>query len=91
MRKMKKPAFTLAEILTTVAIILTIAGLLTPAIMAARDNAARNADGHKEPEPPESIWLSTVKHDGHWFVVRGDAWGLHHPDCPCHSRTPEAQ
>ena len=90
---MKKNAFTLAEILTTLAIILTLAGLLTPAIMAARDSANRNADGQPEPprEPPESIWLSTVKHDGHWFVVRGDSWGLHHPDCPCHSRTPEAQ
>lgn len=90
---MRKPAFTLVEVLTVLAILATLIGLLLPAFWAAMDNAARNADGQgpgKPPEPPQSIWLSTVKHDGHWFVVRGDTWGMHHPDCPCHSRTPEA-
>jgi type II secretory pathway pseudopilin PulG len=88
---MRRKAFTVVEALTALAIVATLIGLLVPAVMAARDNAARVVDPQKPREPPESIWLSTVKHDGHWFIVRGDSWGLHHPDCPCRSRTPEAE
>jgi hypothetical protein len=89
---MKRNAFTFVEALVVLAILATLIGLLAPAFMAARDAANRSAASQPEKprEPPESIWLSTVKHDGHWFIVRSDSWGMHHPDCPCHSRTPEA-
>ena len=91
-----RDAFTLVEAIVVLAILATLVAMLAPAFMAATDNAAR-----QEPrEPPESIWLSTVKHDGHWFVVKGEnCWFavkgenccLHHPDCPCRSRTAEAE
>ena len=80
-------AFTLVEVLVVLAIIATLVALLAPAFMAATDIAARQ-ESH---EPPESIWLSTVKHDGHWFVVKGEDCCLHHPDCPCRTRTAEAE
>ena len=80
-------AFTLVEALVVLAILATLVGLLAPAFMAAMDNAAsREPQSH---EPPESIWLSTVKHDGHWFVCKGENCCLHHPDCPCRDRTAE--
>jgi prepilin-type N-terminal cleavage/methylation domain-containing protein len=82
-----RAAFTLVEALVVLAIIATLVAMLTPAFMAAMDNA----EGREPHEPPESIWLSTVKHDGHWFVVKGENCCLHHPDCPCRTRTAEAE
>ena len=82
-----RAAFTLVEILTVLAILATLIALLAPAVMTAMDNA----ESQGPHEPPESIWLSTVKHDGHWFVVKGENFCLHHPDCPCRTRTAEAE
>jgi hypothetical protein len=91
-RQMRKPAFTIVEALTALAILATLVGLLVPAILAARKNADHMTvpSVAEDSEPPESWTLCTVKHSGHWFVV-GDKWGMHHPDCPCRSRTPEAE
>ena len=77
----KSPAFTLVEVLTVLAITATLAGLLIPAVMAAKDQAARVEAG--ESEPPKSVWMQTVQHDRHWFITRGEGFFLHHPDCPC--------
>ncbi len=85
---MRKPAFTFVELLTAFAIIATLVGLLAPAFMAAKDHAARAETG--ESEPPKSVWMQTVQHDDHWFITRGEGFFLHHPDCPCRSRTAEA-
>lgn len=85
--------FTLIEILVVVAIIVSLAGLLVPAFLAASD---------RQPavllEPSTTALLHTVKHDGHLWVM---GWSYdggnhathfeHHPDCPCRSRTAEAQ
>lgn len=81
-----KRGYTLIEVLTALAILATLVGILAPAVLAARKNP-----GHVTAtiSPQESWTLCTVKHSGHWFVV-GDKWGTHHPDCPCHKRTPEA-
>jgi|694.fasta_scaffold72960_7 hypothetical protein len=87
-----KSAFTAVEVLTVLAIIATLVALIMPAFLAAR----KNADHMTVPsvvesgDPPESWSLCTVKHSGHWFVV-GDQWGLHHPGCPCHTKTAEAE
>jgi hypothetical protein len=92
MSQMRKPAFTLVEALTILAILATLVGLLVPAILAARKNADHMTvpSVAEDSEPPESWTLCTVQHSGHWFVV-GDKWGMHHPDCPCRSQTPEAE
>jgi hypothetical protein len=83
-----RTASTLIELITAFAIIATLVGLLAPAFMAAKDHAARVEAG--ESEPPKSVWMRTVQHDGHWFIARGEGFFLHHPDCPCGSRTAEA-
>jgi prepilin-type N-terminal cleavage/methylation domain-containing protein len=77
----RSPAFTLVEVLTVLAILATLVGLLIPAVMAAKDHAARVEAG--EPEPPASVWMQTVQHDRHWFITRGEGFFLHHPNCPC--------
>jgi competence protein ComGC len=80
-----KRAFTLVEAVVVVAILLTLVGLLWPAISAARSAASRGSDGvtHAINEPTESWNLHTVRHDGHWFVEKAGGGVCHHPDCPC--------
>lgn len=86
-----RTAYTLIEVLVSLAILATLVAMLAPAFFAARD-AARLRNGQAEAEkPPMSIWLSTVQHDGHWFVTRPEGPFLHHPDCPCRTKTAEAQ
>lgn len=92
----KKKGLTLVECLAVLAILLTLAGLLWPAISAARATAARHAAGGEPAvrEPSKSWSLSTEQHDGHWWVtyltIHAAAF-QHHPDCPCHDRTAESE
>jgi hypothetical protein len=80
-----RKAFTLVEAVVVVAILLTLAGLLWPAISAARGAASRSSDGVDQVinGPPESWNLHTRQHDGHWFVEHAGGGVCHHPDCPC--------
>jgi len=88
-----RKAFTLVEAIVVLAIIGTLVALLWPAFTAARAAASRNG----EPAEPPTTWLlQTVKHDDHLWVISSAAATVpvifcHHPDCPCHSRTAEAQ
>jgi prepilin-type N-terminal cleavage/methylation domain-containing protein len=81
-------AFTLVEALVVLAIVLTCAALLYPAVARLFDHGPHNAVAAQD-EPREAWTLTTVKHGGHWWIV-GTEWGQHHPDCPCRKRQAEA-
>lgn len=80
---MNRRGVTLVELCVVIVIILTLAAMLIPAVTAARSSR------DKRQEPPQSWNLYTAQHDGHWFVKDAGGGVCHHPDCPCHSRTPE--
>lgn len=87
---MNRRAVTLVEILVCVAILATLVGLSYPAFSAARSASSRE-DGEVA-EPQETVWLRTVKHDGHWWVGSFTYHAMHfvhHPDCPCQSHKAE--
>lgn len=86
-----RTAYTLIEVLVAIAILATLVAMLAPAFLAARDAASGRKGESEEERPPRSIWLSTVQHDGHWFVTRPEGFFLHHPDCPCRTKTAEAE
>lgn len=84
-------AFTLVEALVVAAILLTLVGLLWPAISAV---ASRSQDGVEAVavEPVRSLSLLTRTHDGHWWVTNANAGHfVHHPECPCVSRKAEEE
>lgn len=90
--------FTLVELLVVVAILGTLAALLVPAFMAAREHAAADGSAPQPAEPPETSLLHTVRHDGHLWVIGWSFDGgyhathfVHHPDCPCQGRTAEKE
>ena len=104
---MKKRGFTLpitlVEVLVIIAIVVTVFGLMAPAvrgIIAAynrgnQSGAQANVPAQAAiPVPLDGSWyLITVVHDGHWFIIRrhgGDTPFIHHPDCPC-TKKPEAE
>ena len=78
-------AFTLIEILVALGIVVTILGLLVPALFAARDAANRKHEVREDRE--RSFYLHTERHDGHlWVLNRTTDYFVHHPDCPCHGK-----
>lgn len=67
---MKKRAFTLTEVLVVIAILGILAGLLIPAIQAAKNNAKNFRENKNPEEANKKSWsLSTEHHDGHMWVM----------------------
>ena len=66
----QKKGFTLVELLVVLAIVAIVVSLLLGAVRGSKAS------------PGDSIWLRTVRHDGHMWVVNGSAeYFVHHPDC----------
>lgn len=81
-----KRAFTLIEVLVSLAIIVTLlAGLIIPGCTAV---AEANKKARQNPDKVEkTFYLRTERHDGHmWVLNRTSDYFLHHPDCPCHGK-----
>lgn len=85
--------FTLIEVVVVLAILATLCGLLAPAFFAARDAATTQQKAPAaDSGPPSTMYLYTVQHDGHWWIIERAARHFeHHPDCPCRSRKPEVE
>jgi prepilin-type N-terminal cleavage/methylation domain-containing protein len=90
--KMKKgftlvdAGFTLIEAVVCLAIGATIIGLLVPAIQSINNKRIEN--GEKSIPDGWMYNFVTVKHDNHLFIKSGHGI-IHHPDCPCFTRTAE--
>jgi hypothetical protein len=87
--KMKK-GFTLVEALVCLFIVLTLIGLLVPAIQKSLNNNKPTENGEKSIPDGWMYDFHTVKHDNHLFIKSGHCI-IHHPDCPCFTRTAERQ
>jgi competence protein ComGC len=86
-----KKGFTLVEALGCLFIVLTLIGLLVPAIqIAAKRNSKPTENGEKSIPDGRMYDFVTVKHDNHLFIKSGHGI-IHHPDCPCFTRTAEKQ
>jgi len=85
--KMKK-GFTLVEALGCLFIVLTLIGLLVPAIQKSLNNNKPTENGEKSIPDGRMYDFVTVKHDNHLFIKSGHGI-IHHPDCPCFTRTAE--
>jgi len=83
--KMKK-GFTLVEALVCLFIVLTLIGLLVPAIQSINNKRIEN--GEKSMPDGRMYNFVTVKHDNHLFI-RDEHDIIHHPDCPCFTLTAE--
>ena len=83
-----KRAFTLIEVLVTLAIFAVLTGLLFPlfsAIAKASREANQNSKGTQA--HIKTFDLHTAQHDGHlWVLNRTSDYFLHHPDCPCNGK-----
>lgn len=67
--------FTMIEVLCAAAILAILAGLVLGCIPVSGPDSG----------PPKTVMLTTVEHDGHWFIVDGTVrFFVHHPGCPCH-------
>jgi prepilin-type N-terminal cleavage/methylation domain-containing protein len=85
-----KKGFTLVEALVCLAIVLTLVGLLVPAIQKSLNNSKPIENGEKSIPDGWMYDFHTVKHDNHLFIKSGHCI-IHHPDCPCFTRTAEKQ
>ena len=84
-----KKGFTLVEALVGLFIAATLIGLLVPVIQKSLNNYKPTENGEKS-IPDGSIYgFVTVKHDNHLFIKLTQAGIIHHPDCPCLTRTAE--
>jgi prepilin-type N-terminal cleavage/methylation domain-containing protein len=86
-----KKGFTLVEALVCLAIVLTLIGLLVPAIQQSLNNNNPTENGEKSIPDGSMYGFVTVKHDNHLFIKLTQAGIIHHPDCPCFTRTAEKQ
>ena len=83
-----KKGFTLVEALVGLFIAATIIGLLVMAIQPLNNN--KPTENGEKSIPDGSIYgFVTVKHDNHLFIKLTQAGIIHHPDCPCFTRTAE--
>ena len=88
--EVNRRGFTLVELFVAVAILVTLAGILVPAIMAAASAKDRHDQQETKPGEPEQSWsMVTRTHDKHWWVMWQTHF-VHHPDCPCGRRQAEA-
>jgi len=84
-----KKGFTFVEALVCLFIVLTLIGLLVPAIqIAAKRNNKPTDNAEKSIPDGWEYSFVTVKHDNHLFIKSGHGI-IHHPDCPCFTRTAE--
>jgi prepilin-type N-terminal cleavage/methylation domain-containing protein len=85
-----KKGFTLVEALVCLAIVLTLIGLLVPAIQQSLNNNKPTENGEKSIPDGSMYNFVTVKHDNHLFIRDGHSI-IHHPDCPCFTQTAEKE
>ena len=86
-----KKGFTFVEALVCLCIVLTLIGLLVPAIQKSLNNSKPTENGEKSIPDGWEYGFATVKHDNHLFITSGHGIIIHHPDCPCFTRTAEKQ
>jgi hypothetical protein len=87
-----KKGFTFVEVLVCLFIVLTLIGLSVSVINGVFVAARRPTDNTEKSIPDGwEYGLVTVKHDNHLFIKSGNGGIIHHPDCPCFTRTAEKQ
>jgi hypothetical protein len=83
-----KKGFTLVEALVGLFIAATLIGLLVTVIQKPLNNYKPTENGEKSIPDGWMYDFHTVKHDNHLFIKSGHGI-IHHPDCPCLTRTAE--
>jgi len=87
-----KKGFTLVEALASLCIVSSFVLLISVSVIqiAAKRNNKPTENGEKSIPDGRMYDFVTVKHDNHLFIKSGHGI-IHHPDCPCFTRTAEKQ